>query len=269
MDPRAPLSLVWPVDQPEVPPIVAFGYFSLVSLLAGFLALRGRSLWRKFNFVQSLVFLILLDAYIFVYFMGILVLGIGTSAFKLGSGTSHAACEVAMWWCILVYSSGKLLITLFLMERVHLVHSITYEGLKSRWKSRWYLAGCGFFVLWQVEGVLLILGRNHEIRQSDGACRIGFKLYSSAPGLALDVLTNIFLTAAFIIPVYRSKFSRARRLAGNSCIAAVAALATSVTNISIIVALHGHELAWVCLGSCSLDGKNRPLFAACERKFPG
>ncbi|SCZ91851.1 BZ3500_MvSof-1268-A1-R1_Chr5-3g08176 [Microbotryum saponariae] len=229
---------VWPVDQPEVPPLVAFGYFSLISLLAGFLALRGRSLWLKFNFVQSLCFLILLDAYVFVYFMGILVLGIGTSAFKLGSGTS-AACAVAIWWCVLMYSAGKMLITLFLISlgpvtvgRVHLVHSITYECHISRWHSWWYLAGCGFLVLWVVEAVLLMLGRYHEIRQNDGACRIGLKLYSTATGLAIDVLTNVLLTAAFIIPVYRSKFSRARRLARKSCMAAVAALALSTPTLA-------------------------------------
>ncbi|SCV71871.1 BQ2448_4565 [Microbotryum intermedium] len=236
--------MVWPVNQPEVPPLVAFGYFTLISILACLLVLRGRTLWLKFDFIRCLVFIILLDGYLFVYFVGILVLGIGTSAFHKIGAASSAVCELAI--C-------KVLITIFLMERVYLVHSISAQGRPSRWKNRWYLPGCGFLVLWCAEAGILIAGRVHEIRQSDGACQIGLRLYSTMTLVVIDATTNIFLTAAFIVPIYRSKFPRARRLAHRSCIASVAALASTVTNVVVIAALHGREIAWVCLGLCSID----------------
>lgn len=77
--------------------------------------------------------------------------------------------------------------------------------------------------------------------------------------LAVDVLVNIYLTAAFVIPVWRSKWNKAQRLALNSSIAAMVALITSFANIVILTVQHGHQLSWVCLGSCGLDGTNPSL----------
>jgi len=71
--------------------------------------------------------------------------------------------------------------------------------------------------------------------------------------LVVDLAVNVFLTSAFIIPLRKSSFERARTLARNSVFAAVAALVTSTVNIVILSIQHGEQLSWVCLGSCGLD----------------
>jgi hypothetical protein len=71
--------------------------------------------------------------------------------------------------------------------------------------------------------------------------------------LTVDAITNIYLTTAFIIPIWKSNFPKAQRLARVSAIAAVAALVTSFANIFVMTLQHGHQLSYVCLGSCGLD----------------
>lgn len=101
--------------------------------------------------------------------------------------------------------------------------------------------------------VTLIVGRVAKIRESDEACIIGLKLFATVPMLIVDLAVNVFLTSAFIIPLRRSSFEKARKLARNSVIAAVAALVTSAVNFIVLSVQHGEQLSWVCLGSCGLD----------------
>lgn len=65
-----------------------------------------------------------------------------------------------------------------------------------------------------------------------------------------------------MLPVYRSRWHKAQTLALHSCIAAVASLITSFGNILILSIQHGHQLSWVCLGSCGLDGQPSSLCPA-------
>lgn len=89
-------------------------------------------------------------------------------------------------------------------------------------------------------GLVLLLGNRVLTRPlSSSACIIGLKIYATVPMLVVDACVNVFLTAAFIVPIARSRFPKARRLARNSCIAAVAALVTSFANFIVLSVQHG------------------------------
>lgn len=45
------------------------------------------------------------------------------------------------------------------------------------------------------------VGRIAFIRQNDGACVIGLKIFSTIPMLTVDAMVNLFLTASFVIPM--------------------------------------------------------------------
>ncbi len=185
-------------------------------------------------------------SFLFLFASAILVLGVGTSV-------SQIACEVGIWWCILLYAASKVLIYGFLMERVYLVNAQTPRGRVSRVQSKWYRASSVFFGLWLGVAVTLIVGRIAKIRENDEACIIGLKLFATIPMLVVDLAVNVFLTSAFIIPLRKSSFQKARRLARNSVVAAIAALVTSAANFIILSVQRGEQLSWVCLGSCGLD----------------
>jgi len=62
-------------------------------------------------------------------------------------------------------------------------------------------------------------------------------------------------SSLFLYPLYRSHnlTTPLRRLAKRTLWAALVALVTSATNVAILMVLHGQELGWVCLGSCTAD----------------
>ena len=63
------------------------------------------------------------------------------------------------------------------------------------------------------------------------------------------------ISSLFLYPLYRSEKLTAplRRLAKRTLWAALVALVTSATNVAVLMVLHGQELGWVCLGSCTAD----------------
>ncbi|GAA6039614.1 hypothetical protein JCM8097_002214 [Rhodosporidiobolus ruineniae] len=147
----------------------------------------------------------------------------------------------------------KAVLYVLLLEKLHVVQCHSAQGRIPRYKSWWYRGGCVLFVAWLAVAITMIVGRIGLIRQHDGACVIGLRLYATVPMLTVDAITNIYLTSAFIMPIWNSNFPKAQRLARVSAIAAVAALITSFANILVLTLEHGHQLSWVCLGSCGLD----------------
>ncbi|GAA5975881.1 hypothetical protein JCM5350_000766 [Sporobolomyces pararoseus] len=239
---------VWPPGQEHLRPIVATGYLISVAVLSALLSRRWIS-WtqmKRLPVAKLLVITVLGDSLLFTFASAILILGIGTSF-------SSAACKLGIWWCIILYASSKVLIYSFLSEKLYAVYSVTPTRRIPRWQSTQYKIAMAFLVLWLGVAVVMIVGRIAEIRAHDNACVIGLKLYSTVPMLTVDAIVNIYLTAAFVLPVYRSRWHKAQKLAFNSCLAAIASLVTSFVNIAILTAQHGHQLSWVCLGSCSLD----------------
>lgn len=194
--------------------------------------------------------LVLMDSWLFIYFSGIMMLGVGTVKNK-------TSCDLSIWGCIALYATSKLLLYAWLMERLHIVYTtkVMHEGdiPTSRFKSRAYQISSIFLVAWLVVFVAMAVGRVSYIRDDDGACVIGEKRFATIPMLVVDALVNIYLTLAFSIPIWKTDLTRARTLAIKSSIAAFAALMTSAANIMILTLLHGHQLSFVCLLSCGLD----------------
>jgi len=98
-----------------------------------------------------------------------------------------------------------------------------------------------------------VLGNISAIRE--GICFIGLKFIASAPLLAYDLFITLLLTTLFIWPLLRKRFcnNTIRRLAVRTLISAFIALATSCVNVLVLITMHGRQLGWVCLGSCSAD----------------
>ncbi|KAG8814859.1 hypothetical protein FRC17_000942 [Serendipita sp. 399] len=100
----------------------------------------------------------------------------------------------------------------------------------------------------------MIIGRIAYIRK-DNQCVIGLQRGSSLTMLIIDLLVNVLLTGMFLWPLWSSSMlsPNLRRVASRTVIASGAALTISATNMTILTILHGHELGWICLGSCTTD----------------
>ncbi|KAG8867391.1 hypothetical protein FRC20_005884 [Serendipita sp. 405] len=176
---------------------------------------------------------------------GVVVNGVGMSL-------NIGACLSGIYLCIFFYASSKIIIYIFLAEKVHVVWSAG-KSIR-RLKSRVWLVCCFVLIGYLVVFVLMLIARIGYFRE-DHTCVIGLRKIATIPLLTYDIFLNIFLTGLFVWPLYYRRLSNAklRSLATRTCIAAAAALCTSVINIAILTTLHGKQLAWVCLASCTSD----------------
>ncbi|CCA70480.1 hypothetical protein PIIN_04418 [Serendipita indica DSM 11827] len=204
---------------------------------------------RNMSLAKACIVLIFVDSWLFVFSSGVVVNGVGMSL-NLG------ACLSGIYLCIFFYASSKIVIYIFLAEKVHIVWSA--GNTVSRLRSKVWLVCCFVLVGYLVVFVLMLVARIGFFRE-DGTCVIGLKTMATIPLLTYDIFLNIFLTGLFVWPLYMRQLSnpKLKSLATRTCFAAAAALCTSVINIAILTTLHGRQLAWVlsqvCLASCSSD----------------
>ncbi|KAJ1309955.1 hypothetical protein OPQ81_006714 [Rhizoctonia solani] len=206
--------------------------------------LSWSQVWSTITWPRLCVILVLADSWIFVFLSGVLVLGAGLSK-------DDMSCSLGIYACIALYVLSKILTYGFLIEKVHVVWGGAHQP---RLRSPIYRICLITVTPYAVVIVLMLLGRIAFIR-NDGACVIGLKRLVSLTLLIYDLYINIFLTGLFIWPLARSKLinPRLKSVAVRTLVAAFAALTTSTLNIAILTVMNGHQLGWVCLGSCGTD----------------
>ncbi|KIY68012.1 hypothetical protein CYLTODRAFT_443664 [Cylindrobasidium torrendii FP15055 ss-10] len=203
---------------------------------------------RSIPWPRICLLLIFLDSWCFLCAGGILIFGIGLE-------TKDTICAAGIFICVIFYSTSKLLIYAFLIERVYIVWSPA--NLVGRLKSRVYIISLITVISYGAVIILMVIGRIAYLRETDQACIIGLKSFSSIPLLAYDLYITIFLTTLFLWPLLRRNGpgmnDRVKQMGKRALLASGIALATSTVNIAILAAMRGHQLGWVCLGSCGAD----------------
>ncbi|KAF5391591.1 hypothetical protein D9757_002542 [Collybiopsis confluens] len=147
----------------------------------------------------------------------------GILTFGIGLQLNRSVCSAAILLCIAFYATSKFLVYLYLIERVHIVWAPPVEGRRRRRLRSPVDIICFITVsAYTVIIALLIAGRISLLRDGDETCVIGLKALASIPLLTYDLASLVGLT-------------------------------TSTINIAVLYALKGHELGWICLGSCGVD----------------
>ncbi|KAI9060315.1 hypothetical protein FKP32DRAFT_1578519, partial [Trametes sanguinea] len=185
----------------------------------------------RISWPRILVILNVLDSWLFLFSTGLLVNGTGMEL-------SATVCLLGILNCIAFYATSKILIYMFLVEKVYVVWS--GAARKKRLRSPVYLACMGVVLMYVGVGIYMIIGRVSYFRE-DGSCVIGLTRSSSLVLLTYDLFVNIFLTSLFVWPLFHRKFntSRIRRVAIRTLWAATVALTTSCINILVLTIMHG------------------------------
>lgn len=209
--------------------------------------LRGLHSWKTIPLTRWLILAIYTDSFLFVFSTAIISQG-------LGLNNSRSLCEGAITLCLTCYMTTKVMIYLFLVERVRIVRGVR----KPRTKDKLYLFNFfGMLLPYLVVIVLNFLYRFARINR-DGMCIIGMKIIATIPLITFDVVANVYLTSLFIVPLwnaysFRNKINnRLRKTALRAFIGAGVTLASSVANLTILVVLRG-EPGWICLICCNSD----------------
>ncbi|KAJ3779006.1 hypothetical protein FB446DRAFT_711801 [Lentinula raphanica] len=201
---------------------------------------RGWRQWKHLTWGRTCVL------WLFVFFSGLLSSGIGFS-------TSYTTCALAIYTCVSFYAISKVLIYAFLSEKVYIVW--TGGNQTSRIEAKVYRV-CAFVLLGYVAvGILTVLGRDSTVRHESGVCVIGLKAFATVSLIVYDMSLNIFLTAMFLWPLWKSHpmSPRLRSIAKRTLYGASTSLISSMINIAILFLLGGNELGWICISSCVAD----------------
>ncbi|KAJ3760003.1 hypothetical protein F5880DRAFT_1470418, partial [Lentinula raphanica] len=155
--------------------------------------------------------------------------------------------------CEITLTIVQVLIYAFLSEKVYIVW--TGGNQTSRIEAKVYRV-CAFVLLGYVAvGILTVLGRDSTVRHESGVCVIGLKAFACVPLILYDMSLNIFLTAMFLWPLWKSHpmSPRLRSIAKRTLYGASTSLISSMINIAILFLLGGNELGWICISSCVAD----------------
>ncbi|KAF9352048.1 hypothetical protein BGX26_010071 [Mortierella sp. AD094] len=165
------------------------------------------------------------------------------------------SCTVSNFVCIFLYAGSKVLIYLFLIERVYVVTAV---GV-TRWNSTMFKLNIALLSPYIAVVILAIKYRTSQIIE-DGQCRFGILSQASGPLIAYDSFLNIWLTALFLRALVSSTSqlqgptkSKLRTVARRTFIGSILAFFFSTANIASIVFFNGGERGVICLGLCTLD----------------
>ncbi|KAF9934321.1 hypothetical protein FBU30_002460 [Linnemannia zychae] len=165
------------------------------------------------------------------------------------------SCVISIYTCIALYAGSKIIIYLFLMEKVYVVTAV---GV-ARSDFRMYKVNLALLCPYIVIIVLMIVFRVHELGEN-GQCHIGLLRPAALPLIFYDMVLSVWLTFLFIRPLISSTSmlqgpskSRLRDVARRTLVGALMALLLSSANIFTLVYFEGNERGLVCLSCCTAD----------------
>ena len=130
---------------------------------------------------------------IVIYFWGICFI-ISVASLRFGYQVrTQRACFASIILCLVFYVVDKVIIYLFLVERIHVVRSRRYTRLT----DYWYMANIAIVILGF--GSIAIFSFIFPVAEfSDNKCRIGLPFKITLPLLVYDITINLYLTSHFL-----------------------------------------------------------------------
>ncbi|KAK7044205.1 hypothetical protein VNI00_007925 [Paramarasmius palmivorus] len=177
----------------------------------------------------------------YIFVGGVLNLGVGLSS-------SLNECSRGIFLCTWFYTTTKLGVYLFLMERAFIV-----RGGGVRLKSWHYRFNFFLMFCWLAVFILLEVGRIFALDPKTGTCIFGWEWWALIPLMSLDVFVNFYLVLMFVVPLFTNSFANARlrALAIRALWTAVASTVATLANLVMLIMIKAP--GWLCLASCGLD----------------
>ncbi|KAK0647296.1 hypothetical protein DIS24_g7889 [Lasiodiplodia hormozganensis] len=226
---------------------VTVGYLIALSMMSVMVSsrfplvktIRAMTRWEM-SYSKITILIALAASWCYIFVGGVLNLGVG-----LSQGISE--CSRGIFLCTWFYTTTKLGVYLFLMERAFIV-----RGGGIRLKSWHYRFNFLLMACWLTVFILLETGRIYALR-GDGVCIFGWQWWALIPLMSLDVFVNFYLLAMFVVPLFRNQFTNAklRTLAIKSMWTSVGSVIATISNLVMLIMIDAP--GWLCLSSCGVD----------------
>ncbi|KAG9068856.1 hypothetical protein KI688_011143 [Linnemannia hyalina] len=174
------------------------------------------------------------------------------------ASTNHGniiSCTLSIFVCLSLYAMSKIIIYLFLIEKVYVVSSVA----TLRRDTTLYRVNILLLTPYTVILVLMILNRV-AVLDVDDQCFIGLKPLASITLILYDIFISSWLTILFIRPLMSTTSvlqgpskGKLRQVARRTLIGSIVALILSSANVFTLVYFKGYEDSVLCLLSCTLD----------------
>ncbi|KAF9125906.1 hypothetical protein BGW39_007076 [Mortierella sp. 14UC] len=165
------------------------------------------------------------------------------------------SCTLSIFICLSLYAMSKIVIYLFLIEKVYVVSSVT----TLRRDTTLYRFNIILLTPYTIILVLMILNRVAVLDVND-QCFIGLKPLASITLILYDIFISSWLTILFIRPLMSTTSvlqgpskGKLRQVARRTLIGSIIALILSSANVFALVYFKGYEDSVLCLLSCTLD----------------
>ncbi|KFH62908.1 hypothetical protein MVEG_11432 [Podila verticillata NRRL 6337] len=168
---------------------------------------------------------------------------------------NEVSCTMSVYSCIVLYAFSKIIIYLFLMEKVYVVTAVGTT------RSNFMLYRINLALLVPYFGIfaLMLIFRVSHL-DNDGTCHIGLLPPASVTLIVYDIFISSWLTILFIRPLMSSTSllqgpskGKLRNVARRTLLGSIVALVLSTANVFTLVLFKGQERGLICLASCTVD----------------
>ncbi|TPX36149.1 hypothetical protein SmJEL517_g01411 [Synchytrium microbalum] len=188
--------------------------------------------------------------------------GIGASFLVGNSDWSDSVCDGVHIFCVILYAGSKVIMYLFLVEKLHIVTSLRTRFEDPLWKMNMVLitpflgiALLGFFFT----GHQFNEDEMNPLALAVGNCEIWYGREFTVPFVAYDVFYSIYISTYFVWAVLGTskslKMARNEKyvaLAKRNLVGASISLASTFVNV-MEMTLNQHQSGTLCLALCSTD----------------
>ncbi|KAK7464066.1 hypothetical protein VKT23_006226 [Stygiomarasmius scandens] len=214
--------------------VVAIGYLLILPVMTVMLynrfppvdTLKSILSWEM-SYSKVTILIALGASWCYIFVGGVLNLGVGLSY-------SLDECSRGVFICTWFYTTTKLGVYLFLMERAFIVRGGGVRLQSWHYRFNFFLIAC-----WLAVFIMLEVGRIYAINEEEGICIFGWQWWALIPLMALDVFVNFYLLIMFIIPLFRDTFanSRLRLLAIRALWTAIASTVATLANLIMLIVI--------------------------------
>ncbi|KAF9102573.1 hypothetical protein BGX29_004415 [Mortierella sp. GBA35] len=165
------------------------------------------------------------------------------------------SCTLSIFMCLSLYAMSKVIIYMFLIEKVYVVSSVT----TLRRDTTLYRVNILLLTPYTIILILMILNRVAVLDEND-QCFIGLKPLASITLILYDIFISSWLTILFIRPLMSTTSvlqgpskGKLRQVARRTLVGSIVALILSSANVFTLVYFKGYEDSVLCLLSCTMD----------------
>ncbi|KAF9174783.1 hypothetical protein BGX21_009218 [Mortierella sp. AD011] len=203
--------------------------------------------FKSMNYARGLVVGLFLTSWAFSVIAALLI---------QNNNWNGLACELSIDSCIALYAFSKIIIYLFLMEKVYVVTAV------GQTRSNFFLYKVNAALMLPYFGVITCMSvfRIAKVRDDSGECRIGLEYGGALPLVLYDIFMSCWLTFLFMKSLLSSTSllqgpskGKLRSVARRTLIGALVSLLLSSANIFSLVYNHDGERGLICLISCTVD----------------